>query len=154
MIANGLSNRIRHFNYAVGAAPGAGVLLVPRGLTTHGSVTPVAEATLALPSAIDTIDITSLDHIVPTLDITRIDLLKIDTEGAEVAVLRGAESTLDMVKRIVIEYHSQSLLQQVASLLDDRGFTRVLQVDVDPKRGVGLLFARKTPSTTALPAGE
>jgi len=39
-----------------------------------------------------------------------IDLLKIDAEGSEVAILRGGERTLDHVQRIMVEFHSRGPL--------------------------------------------
>lgn len=139
--ANRLSPYISAVNCAVGAAPGRGMLLVPRGLTTFGSVTPLADTASAPESAVD---VTSLDHVMPSLDVARIDLLKIDAEGAEYDVLRGAERTLGIVDRVVVEYHSLDLLRQVEALLSDRGFTRVLRVDANPNRDAGLLFARSS----------
>lgn len=117
------------------------MLLVPRGLTTFGSVTTLPDPSSAPEPAVD---VTSLDRVMPTLDVARIDLLKIDAEGAEYDVLRGADQTLDMVDRVVAEYHSLDLLRQVEALLSNRGFTRVLRVDANHNRDAGLLFARSS----------
>lgn len=47
-----------------------------------------------------------------------IDLCKIDVEGHELAVLSGAEKTLPLIGRLVIECHSRELLQKVKQELE------------------------------------
>jgi hypothetical protein len=91
----------------------------------------------------ETIKITSLDDIVPTLGITHVDLLKIDTESAEVEVLCGAKQTLGLVDRVILEYHSHDLGAQVKALLHDLGFIFVRQDDQDRVIGRGILYAAK-----------
>jgi len=49
----------------------------------------------------------TLDRI--TASIPQIELLKIDVEGAELAVLEGAHETLKKTKRIVVEIHGDNL---------------------------------------------
>ena len=90
--------------------------------------------------------IVSLDERMGALGLTHIDLLKIDTEGAEVDVLRGARDTLPSVERIVLEYHSWELLDEVMAMLREHGFTERLRVDIMPAPGIGILYAARTPS--------
>jgi FkbM family methyltransferase len=56
----------------------------------------------------------------------QIDLLKIDIEGAEEAVLPACAGSLDNVERVFLEYHSKPGKQQrfgeLAALLNDAGF--------------------------------
>ena len=89
--------------------------------------------------------VTSLDTIVPALGIQHIDLLKIDTEGAEVAVLQGGRTTLELVDRIVLEYHSQDLRRQVEALLEQARFTVALASDIVSTTGI--IYARKRLQT-------
>jgi len=95
------------------------------------------------------VSIATLDQVVTTLAVSRIDLLKIDTEGSEVAVLRGAERTLRVVLRIIVEYHSRDLLRSVEDILARAGFSREALVDYyaeDMAAGqeeVGILYARR-----------
>lgn len=140
--ANELDNRISPLNLAIGAESGSGTLLVEHGFTLGGMIVP-QEAT----SSQSTIAITSLDEIVPTFDIMQIDLLKIDTEGAEVEVLRGAKRTIGIVERVIMEYHSHELSGQIKMLLRDQGFVIVRQDDHDLVAGRGVLYACK--GTTA-----
>lgn len=61
-----------------------------------------------------------LDHICSGLG--RVDVLKIDVEGAELDVLESACKTLQSTGRVVLEYHSDALLGQVRCFLSDKGF--------------------------------
>jgi len=57
---------------------------------------------------------------------SKIDLLKIDIEGAETLVVKSIESKLSFVDRIFIEYHSHTSepqdLQIILEVLSDNGF--------------------------------
>ena len=50
------------------------------------------------------------------------DLLKVDVEGFEVEVLRGASECLKRARHVVLEFHSQSLLEECQRLLTEAGF--------------------------------
>jgi hypothetical protein len=63
------------------------------------------------------ITITSLHLIVPAPGLEGIDLVKVDVEGYEIEVLKGASHTLRIVKRVVLEYHSQDFLQEASAFL-------------------------------------
>jgi FkbM family methyltransferase len=144
--ANQLQDAVRLFNCALGAAEGQGILCADRGLTTLGTILPLTEGTATHTTAREpgiTVPLTTLDALVPTLAIEQIDLLKIDTEGAEAAILQGAAQTLDRVQRVVLEYHSAALLEQTRALLGNHGFTEVLQVEGDPQSRLGILYAAR-----------
>lgn len=63
-----------------------------------------------------------------------VDLLKLDIEGAELDVIRGAGKALSMVNRVVIEYHHRNgrLLQvpELLAVLRDQAFTRFQITDM------------------------
>jgi FkbM family methyltransferase len=48
-----------------------------------------------------------LDTILPELAVSRIDLLKIDVEGAEFKVLRGGSKTVENAKKVIVELHDR-----------------------------------------------
>ena len=57
------------------------------------------------------------------------DIIKIDVEGAELEVLKGAEGILDAVEFLVIELHSNDILRkfktsrsEILNFLNERGF--------------------------------
>ena len=53
-----------------------------------------------------------LDRIIKTNNISKIDLLKIDTEGHELQVLKGTGSFLkSRVQLILIEFHNSDIFQ-------------------------------------------
>jgi FkbM family methyltransferase len=143
VLENGLTGRVSTLNYAVGRATGVGTLRVPNNRTALGSVVSVDPAASIQASDVR---ITSLDQILPALGVDHIDLLKIDTEGAEVDVLRGAERTLPRTDRIILEYHSRDLHDQVGSLLAEHGFRQVLHLDTPAPYlpEAGMIYAERT----------
>jgi FkbM family methyltransferase len=144
--ANKLGGCVRLFPTALGDERGMGRLHVVGGGTTAGVVTRVKAGASASGVAVP---IATLDEVVSTLPELSIDLLKMDAEGSEVAILRGGERTLDHVQRIVVEYHSRDLLRQVKKILARKGFTQEMIVDYyaeDAAAGhdeVGILYARR-----------
>jgi FkbM family methyltransferase len=62
----------------------------------------------------------TLDDIISSEGITTIDICKIDVEGHEAEVLRGARNSLGSIKRLVIEYHSSQLLKEIKGLIAGR----------------------------------
>jgi FkbM family methyltransferase len=144
--ANKMNDCVRLFPTALGDERGTGSLHVIGGGTTGGVVTPVKARASASGVAVP---IATLDEVVSTLPGLSIDLLKIDAEGSEVAILRGGEQTLDHVQRLMVEYHSRDLLRQVGEILARKGFAQEMIVDYyaeDAAAGqdeVGILYARR-----------
>lgn len=56
-------------------------------------------------------------------NIPSIDILKIDTEGYETHVLKGASETLKKTKRIAVELHYPGERQEIESILFPLGFS-------------------------------
>ena len=67
---------------------------------------------------------TTLSDVIRTRGLPRIDLLKIDVEGAELEVLRGvAPEHWPRVQQVVLEGHDEDgRLEEVAAILRDAGF--------------------------------
>lgn len=84
----------------------------------------------------------SLDEIVKWMEITKIPILKLDCEGAEMEILKSSNS-ISLVDRIVGEYHiSESITtQSFKGLIESLGF----QCEVDPNKDgrTGLFFANR-----------
>lgn len=72
------------------------------------------------------VDQITLEEMMTAYQLPKIDLLKIDVEGFEARVLSGAGERLGSIRRIVLEYHSPTLANEVAGILQGRGF-RLLQ---------------------------
>jgi FkbM family methyltransferase len=82
-------------------------------------------ATWSVDAAVEgPVTLTALDQIVRDCERPVVDILKIDTEGSEVEILRGATETLRRTRRVIIETHSDELAQQVDSHLRSFGFER------------------------------
>ncbi|HEU4444686.1 MAG TPA: FkbM family methyltransferase [Nitrososphaeraceae archaeon] len=69
----------------------------------------------------------TIDKLVETENVNEISLMKIDVEGAEGLVLKGAIDTLNnrKVKNMIIEYHSIENYDYAAKLLDRIGYSIV-----------------------------
>lgn len=71
------------------------------------------------------VKVDTLDDLLKSLNIKKIDILKIDAEGAELQVLRGAEETLKNnpdLKIIAASYHYLNEIKEVKNFLGKRGF--------------------------------
>ncbi len=64
-------------------------------------------------------------------ELTKIDLLKVDIEGAETAVLQDCKSELGKIKFIFVEFHSfisqKQKLSPIIDLLENEGFSCYLE---------------------------
>ncbi len=68
----------------------------------------------------------TLDNKVEEAGIRHIDILKIDVEGYEPEVLKGAQATLSITDRVVLEFHySSKELNHITSILVPHGFINV-----------------------------
>lgn len=136
---NDLTNAVCVLAYALGDSAGSGSMQVPGGRTMSGRVVLGAGDH----AGASTVAISSLDIIMPSLGLDHVDLLKIDTEGAEMAVLQGAVHILGTVDRIIVEYHSSRLRDEVATLLRLQGFALTLHLPTAPEVGIGMLYATR-----------
>jgi FkbM family methyltransferase len=67
----------------------------------------------------------TLDGLVMEHDLRRIDYLKIDTEGAELQILRAASNTLPRARVAAIEIHSQHWIREIDDMLARAGLTKI-----------------------------
>jgi FkbM family methyltransferase len=96
---------------------------------------------------------TSRSKTVPAMQLSQlisqinlpVDLLKLDIEGAELSVLKEAQSHLGKVKHIIMEYHpikTQSL-RQIVTLLENQGFLCEIWKDgkaISEQKSSGLVY--------------
>ena len=98
--------------------------LDPEGVVLHGERSrPVS------------VPIARLDTLVGSGAIPEPDLLKIDVEGHEAAVLRGMPAVLDKRPRIVLEVHSDEVAIQVGEILEPLGYP-MYRIDHDGPRRI------------------
>lgn len=75
-----------------------------------------------------TVDVTTLDSWCKAEGVDRVDVIKIDTQGSELSILKGAEKTLENVQAIEVEvefnplYEDVPLFGEIDRFLRDRGF--------------------------------
>ena len=89
------------------------------GFTVSSSVRPFATASRRM-----SVHMRTLDDIVRERDIRHIDILKIDVEGAEELVLRGAARILPDTDRIILET-TADVRPAIHRILEDSGFAMV-----------------------------
>jgi hypothetical protein len=83
---------------------------------------------------------TTLDKIAQREEWGEIALLKIDVEGMEVEILKGAEAVLRRTHQVIVETHSKSLHDQTVRMISGQDFV----VDSEHwKEQTGLLFASR-----------
>jgi FkbM family methyltransferase len=84
------------------------------------------------------------DRLLETLKIRHVNIMKIDVEGAELSVLRGANDALRncRVDRLVIEIHKTvNKPQTVTGYLESRGYITDAYIDINENKG--MLYASK-----------
>jgi len=118
LCANLALQSLRHvvpLNFIMGATEGQGTVPVINPQALHDSTA------LSLPTEHpgDFVPLKRLDG----LGLSRLDLLVVDVEGGEVAVLEGARETLQRLKPIVhVDAHSREHAPQVITLLQHLGY--------------------------------
>ena len=105
---------------AVGAAPGSATLYL-RNSVTH-SLRADWHRDLDAGAGTEDVALTTVDLECARRGISQIDLLKIDTEGAEADVLAGAVEMLPRTRFVVLEYHSPQWREACLARLRAAGF--------------------------------
>jgi FkbM family methyltransferase len=91
--------------------------------------------------AAEQVESRTLPQLMADLQLDRVDLLKLDCEGAEWDILPSAEAVLPRVRQITMEFHCERgwTVEKLANWLRSRGF--VVRHTDGP--GMGLLWARR-----------
>lgn len=139
---------------AVGASAGSATLYL-RNSVTH-SLDRDWHQDLDSGAGSEQVPVTTLDAECDRRGIPTVDLLKIDTEGAELEVLRGARDTLSRARAVVLEYHSDTLGDACQELLEAQGFhcrrKSFWGLDLEGAPEGLLLCTRGAPASRAQPA--
>ena len=95
---------VRRMNVALSDSPGTATLSLKPMMYSGASG---MFRTGVMPGLTEVVETTTIDEIVETEELSRIRLLKIDVEGAEHLVVKGAEQTLRerLVDILALEYH-------------------------------------------------
>jgi FkbM family methyltransferase len=94
-------------------------------------------------------DFIRLGTFVSQNNIKTINILKIDVEGAELGVLKGAGKFLNRVEKIVLEYHSPQLRQEVFEYLKTFGFRRLDLKRLTPIRSIDYYIRQENSSSAS-----
>jgi FkbM family methyltransferase len=97
-------NRIITLNCAAGDECGESVIYYDTEESEHASLSPEANQVPYLRNTNQQrVTVRTVDEIVRQLSLTRLDFIKIDTEGFEDKVLRGATQTLNSLKPLFVQ---------------------------------------------------
>jgi FkbM family methyltransferase len=127
---NGLEKRVVTMPVAAGASSGS----CQFAISADSSMGHVASSVNATAEQLVNVALVSLDACARAHALWP-DLIKIDVEGFEVEVLKGACACLEHARYAIVEIHSEELSEQSLALLQQAGFQAV--------RTGALIFARK-----------
>jgi FkbM family methyltransferase len=136
---NHLSQVITH-QQACGSSPQTLSLTIP-GSSGNASLRPASHVPVTTAKT-ELVPVLPLDQALP--DLPRVDLLKIDTEGFEIDVLRGAEATIRRhlpVIYIELSQEYQDSSQASIDWLTERGYRFPIAPDLDTARNGDNFFA-------------
>jgi len=120
---NRLSERVIPLNVAAGSFNGKTKLYLNSDAYSGGhSLLPISQQWMQ-------VRIRTLDTIMDKLELNHCDIIKIDVEGYELEVLKGAEHTLEKTSNIVVAaYHTPTEAKKVMEFLKARRF-KVYDID-------------------------
>ena len=73
----------------------------------------------------------TLERLLKSNGIGKVDLLKIDTEGSEIGILRSSRRILKDIGKIVVEYHGGEVRKQIRDFLEGNGFRLLFEESVE-----------------------
>jgi FkbM family methyltransferase len=134
--ANGVADRVHLHRAALGREETS----LPLALAYRGSQGTLAEDVLCdvRTGKTEQVPVVPLDTYCQRHGVEHIDILKIDVEGWEVEVLRGAQRILPRTRVVVLEWHSLDRAEYAHRLLEDAGLAHLVPVSDDPSRQAGI----------------
>ena len=95
------------------------------------------------------IDVITLENFIEKNRINQIDLLKIDTEGHEMQVLRGLKDKIKNIKLIHFEHHFDDMiiknykLSDIHNYLNEKGFKKKFKIKMKFRKSFEYLYLNK-----------
>jgi FkbM family methyltransferase len=143
IVGNGLQEQLTSFPFALWDRETRSDLRV---MSISGG-TSLFDSNEFIPVAHETVQCVTLKRALDLCGVTTVDLLKIDAEGAEAQILRGADDIdWGRIRRVIVEYHDyiqEGSSHAVLTLLEKYGFPRVEQLGSGP---AGMIRASRKPS--------
>ena len=91
-----------------------------------------------------------LSEFIEKKDIKNIDILKIDTEGYELEVIKGLEEKIKIVNHIYFEHHYDNMIKknykfsEIHDFLSDNDFYRVFKIKMPLRKSFDYIYEQKT----------
>lgn len=143
------AERVRLEQVAVGSAEGTAEIRIT-SRDDSSSILPLSDTArrafgVADTGRVERVPVRTLDALVGGADLRAPVLLKIDVQGYEMEVLRGATATLRRLAAVYVEqsyvplYEGQPLAAEVAGLLAEAGFRQAAELNVVERPDLGKL---------------
>eukprot|EP01060_Flectonema_neradi_P024763 TRINITY_DN33643_c0_g1_i1.p1 TRINITY_DN33643_c0_g1~~TRINITY_DN33643_c0_g1_i1.p1 ORF type:complete len:350 (+),score=70.87 TRINITY_DN33643_c0_g1_i1:27-1076(+) len=82
------------------------------------------------------VEVRTLSSVVQSHSISSIDLLKIDAEASELAILQGVEDEhFLLIKNIILEVHTRQRVDEITQMLSSKGFNKITTVPLEETVG-------------------
>jgi 31-O-methyltransferase len=144
--SNGLEGAVTIHPYAISDGPKI-LHLKPAPLAAQRSLFASEFTTGEQGEDGEAVECISLDMAVDRIGADRIQLLKIDIEGAEIELVDGtSQATWDRIDRVTGEYHDRirpGCRDRVFEVLKARGFAKITQPIISPLEGMGSFNATR-----------
>ena len=152
---NGFSNVVL-VPHALSSVPGTRALwLAGSGNTGTSSVDPDASRARGGARSPGTVPVEALtlDELVESVGLTRIDWLKVDVEGHEIAVLQGAKAALGITRAMILEV-TESTSDACREIIRSAGFDLSLVEEGSPATNWVLRKRENAPFVAPGPSGD
>ena len=91
-----------------------------------------------------------LSQFIQNKELIKIDILKIDTEGYELDVLKGLEEKIKIINFIYFEHHYDNMIKknykfsEIHEYLMNNGFERVFKIKMPLRKSFDYIYRKKT----------
>ena len=91
-----------------------------------------------------------LSKFIKNKELIKIDILKIDTEGYELEVIKGLEEKIKIVNFIYFEHHYDNMIKknykfsEIHEFLSLKGFNRVFKIKMPLRKSFDYIYRKKT----------
>ena len=91
-----------------------------------------------------------LSEFIKKKKLIKIDILKIDTEGYELEVIKGLEEKIKIVNHIYFEHHYDNMIKknykfsEIHDFLSDNDFYRVFKIKMPLRKSFDYIYKKKT----------